>query len=301
MSTFKKWIIIFRLHTLSASYIPVTFGTVYAYYRKGSFDLFLFFAMLIASVLIQMATNLFNDYFDYKKGLDNKHSVGKSTALITGDVSPTLIISLAFAFLAIAGILGLYIIIQTSWVIALIGGVSILVGFLYSAGPYPISATPFGEFFSGFFMGTVIIGISYFIQTGVYGMDIFFVSLPFTLLIGAILTANNIRDLDEDTVGGRKTLAILLGKEKAIIFLKTISWLAFIMVPFLYLLEWLPIYSILVFLTAKKIDKALIIFRNNSTPKTMAPGMGLIAKNNAHFGALMILALIIEMTINILL
>lgn len=301
MTSYKKWKIIFRLHTLSASYIPVIFGTIYAYYRKGSFDIYLFLAMLLASVLIQMATNLFNDYFDFKKGIDNPDSVGKTTALITGDVSPRLILVLALSFVSVAGILGLYIIIKSSWIIALIGGISILVGFFYSAGPYPISASPFGEIFSGFFMGTVIIGISYFIQTGIYGMDIFFVSLPFAILIGAILTANNIRDLEEDTVGGRRTLAIILGKEKAIIFLKTISWLAFIMVPFLYLLNWLPFYSVLVFLSAKKIDKAVIIFRNNLTPKTMGPGMGLIAKNNAHFGALMILALIIEMTIELIL
>lgn len=292
MNSFKKWVTIFRLHTLSASYIPVIFGTMYAHYRKEVFDVKLFAAMLISSVLIQMATNLFNDFFDYRRGIDNKESVGKSTALITGDVSPGLIITLALAFVASAGLLGLYIIIRTSLVIAIIGGISILAGFMYSAGPKPISGTPFGEIFAGFFMGTVIIGISYFIQTGFYGTDIFFVSLPFALLIGAILTANNIRDIEEDTEGGRKTLAILLGKEKAIIFLRITSWMAFLIIPVLIYLKWLPIFSLIVFVSSWKIERAVKIFKNNTTPKTMGPGMGLIAKNNAHFGILMILSLL---------
>jgi len=292
MVNFKKWIDIFRLHTLSASYIPVIFGTIYAHYRNDVFSIDLFLAMLIASILIQMATNLFNDYFDYQRGIDNKESVGKSTALLTEDVSPTLIITLAFSFVGIAGILGLYIIIKTSVFIALIGGISIIAGFLYSAGPYPISATPFGEIFAGFFMGTVIIGISYFIQAGTCGWNIFFVSLPFALLIGAILTANNIRDIEEDKEGGRKTLAILLGKEKAITFLRITSWTAFLTIPVLIYLNWLPLLSLITFISSWKIEKAIKIFKNNKTPRKMMPGMGLIAKNNAHFGLLMIISLL---------
>ncbi len=292
MNHYRRWITVFRLHTLSASYIPVTFGTLYAYYQKAVFDLPLFFAMLFASVLIQMSTNLFNDYFDYQRGIDQADSVGKSTALVTGEIKPNTIMILALTFIAFSGLLGLFIVSQAGLVIALIGAASILVGFFYSAGPHPISATAFGELFAGFFMGHVIIGISYFIQTDHYDMAIFLVSIPFALLIASLLTANNIRDLDEDTQGGRKTLAILLGKEKAILFLKITAWIAYLLIPLFVYLSFLPVYALIVFISAAKINKAALIFTKNHTPQTMAPAMGQIAKNNVHFGLLMILSLI---------
>ena len=294
MSTLKTWLVIFRIHTLSASYIPVIFGTLYARYRWEVFEVSLFLSMLIASILIQMATNLFNDYFDHRRGIDTRESVGKSTALVTGEVRPSLILFLALSFTGASGLLGLYIILNSSLWIALIGAASILAGFFYSAGPRPISATPYGEIFAGFFMGHVIIGISYFIQTGRYDLPIFLVSLPFALLIAAILTANNIRDLEEDVAGGRRTLAILLGKEKAIRFLTGISWMAFIVVPLFIFMNLLPIFSLAVFLSAGKIGKAAAIFRSNHTPPTRMPAMVLIAKNNVLFGVLMIASLLLD-------
>lgn len=291
--SFKKWLTIFRPHTLGASWVPVSVGTAYVWHHHKIFDLKLFLAMLIASILIQMSANQFNDFFDFKRGIDNVESVGKTTALVTGDVNPYLILALAASFVGVAGILGLYIVWRTSLLIALIGAISIGVAFFYSAGPYPISATPFGEFFSGFFMGTVIIGISFFIQTGFYSLDAFLVSLPYTILIGAILTGNNLRDLDEDKIGGRRTLVILLGKEKGILFLKYYCLLAFIMVPIFIFAGLLPPFSLLVFIALPSVFKAVKIFQKNDTPQTMGPAMGLIAKTHMVYGVLMTLSLLI--------
>lgn len=291
--SFKKWLTIFRPHTLGASWVPVSLGTAYVWYHHKIFDLKLFLAMLIASILIQMSANQFNDFFDFKRGIDNADSVGKTTALVTGHVNPYLILALAASFVGFAGILGLYIVWRTSLLIALIGAISIGVAFFYSAGPHPISATPFGEFFSGFFMGTVIIGISFFIQTGFYSLDAFLLSLPYTILIGAILTGNNLRDMEEDQIGGRRTLVILLGKEKGIAFLKYYCLLAFIMVPIFIFAGWLPPLSLLVFIALPSVFKAVKIFQNNNTPQTMGPAMGLIAKSHMVYGVLMALSLLI--------
>src|SRR5699024_9837987 len=71
---------------------------------------------------------------------------------------------------------------------------------------------------SGLLMGTVIIGISYFIQTMTVTKEVIFISIPVAIFIGAIMLSNNIRDLDNDKINGRKTIAILLGKEKAVQF-----------------------------------------------------------------------------------
>ena len=78
------------------------------------------------------------------------------------------------------------------------------VAYLYTGGPLPIAYTPFGELTAGLFMGVIIIGISFFIQTGTVTSEVVLLSIPSSILIGAILLANNIRDLDGDKENGRK-------------------------------------------------------------------------------------------------
>src|SRR5690625_29895 len=102
---------------------------------------------------------------------------------------------------------------MSSWWVALIGVIGMLVGYLYTGGPIPIAYTPFGELFAGFLMGTVMIGISYYIQTLTVTKEVVLISIPNAIFIGSLLLANNIRDLDGDEKSGRKTLAILVGRE----------------------------------------------------------------------------------------
>src|SRR5690625_6118597 len=94
-------------------------------------------------------------------------------------------------------LLGVYICIASSWWIAVIGLICMLFGYLYTGGPYPIAYTPFGELSSGFLMGTVIIGISYYIQRLTVTANVILISIPVATLIGCIMLADNIRDLDE--------------------------------------------------------------------------------------------------------
>ena len=87
------------------------------------------------------------------------------------------------------------------------------IGYLYTGGPIPISWTPFGELFSGLFMGMIIILLAFFIQTGNVNGFVVWISLPIVITIGLINMANNIRDRVKDKASGRKTLSILLGKK----------------------------------------------------------------------------------------
>src|SRR5699024_922966 len=87
--------------------------------------------------------------------------------------------------------------------------------------------TPFGELFAGLLMGTVMIAISYYIQTMMVTIGVILISLPIAIFIGAILLSNNIRDLDNDKESGRKTIAILFGRKKAIQFLVLLFAIAY--------------------------------------------------------------------------
>ncbi|HHS4555215.1 TPA: 1,4-dihydroxy-2-naphthoate polyprenyltransferase, partial [Staphylococcus aureus] len=222
-STVKKYWHLMRPHTLTASVVPVLVGTAASkIYFLGSEDhikISLFIAMLLACLLIQAATNMFNEYYDYKKGLDDHESVGIGGAIVRNGMSPELVLRLAIAFYILAAILGLFLAANSSFWLLPVGLVCMAVGYLYTGGPFPISWTPFGELFSGVFMGMFIIVIAFFIQTGNIQSYVIWLSVPIVITIGLINMANNIRDRVKDKASGRKTLPILLGKNASLTFM----------------------------------------------------------------------------------
>lgn len=289
---FQVWWRLLRPHTLTASFVPVFVGTMLAW-MDGHINIPVFLAMLIASILIQAATNMFNEYYDYKRGLDTEASVGIGGTIVRDGIKPKTVLQLAFSFYGIALLLGIYICIESSWWIAVIGLVCMLFGYLYTGGPIPIAYTPFGELFAGFFMGTVIIGISYFIQTATVSMNVVLVSIPVALLIGAILLANNIRDLDGDKESGRKTIAILIGRNNAIKFLASLFIFAYGLTIIFVFIGILPIWALLVLISIKKPFDVITQFKRNTTPLEMMPAMAATGKTNTLYGLLLSIALLI--------
>ncbi|MFD1020545.1 1,4-dihydroxy-2-naphthoate polyprenyltransferase [Thalassobacillus hwangdonensis] len=291
---FQVWWRLLRPHTLTAAFVPVFVGTMLAA-LDGNVDLPLFAAMLLASLLIQAATNMFNEYYDFKRGLDNEQSVGIGGTIVRDGISPRTVLGLALGFFGIAMLLGIYICASSSWWIAGIGLVSMLFGYLYTGGPYPIAYTPFGEIVAGFFMGTVIIGISYYIHLLQITATVLWVSIPVAIFVGAILLANNIRDLDGDKKNGRKTIAILLGRKNAIYFLATMFVLAYGLTIVFIAVGMLPLWSLLTLLSIKKAIKAVKGFIGKSMPLEMMPAMKATAQTNTIYGALLGLSLLIQL------
>src|SRR5699024_2913204 len=201
---FQVWWRLLRPHTLTASFVPVFVGSMFAFIHDDTFHPMLFLAMLLAALLIQAATNMFNEYYDFVRGLDNESSVGIGGTIVRDGIKPHVILRLAFLFFGVAILLGVYISIVSSWWIAAIGAACMLIGYLYTGGPLPIAYTPLGEICSGILMGTIMIAISYFIQTGHVDANVILVSIPVAIFIATIMLSNNIRDLDNDKENGRK-------------------------------------------------------------------------------------------------
>ncbi|MBS3682184.1 1,4-dihydroxy-2-naphthoate polyprenyltransferase [Ornithinibacillus massiliensis] len=290
---FQVWWRLLRPHTLTASFVPVFIGTMIALNTDG-IQILVFLAMLLASILIQAATNMFNEYYDYVRGLDSEESVGIGGTIVRDGINPKTVLRLALVFYGIALLLGIYICMVSSWWIAVIGLVCMLFGYLYTGGPLPISTTPFGELFSGLLMGTVIIGISYFIQTGEINSLVIFISFPVAIFIGCIMLANNIRDLDGDEKGGRKTLAILLGRKNAVRFLGLLFFVAFYFTAYLIIVGFLPLWSLLTLIAVIPAIKVLKGFKGKTEPLEMMPAMQLTAKTNTIYGFLLGLSLLIH-------
>jgi len=286
------WWRLMRPHTLTASFIPVFTGTAMALF-DGQIRIPLFIAMLVASMMIQAATNMFNEYYDYIRGLDTKDSVGIGGTIVRDGVAPKTVRNLALLFYLISVAIGVYICYESSWWVALVGTISMLIGYLYNAGPMPIASTPFGELFSGLFMGPVIIMITYFIQTGNLSINNLYVSFSVGLLIGAINLSNNIRDLDGDKEHGRKTLAILLGRPRAISLLASIFVVAFVWIAVLVLLNIVTPWALLVFLSIPKALQAVRRFKGKTMAYEMMPAMKSTAQLNTFFGLLLTVGFII--------
>lgn len=286
----KVWWQLTRPHTLTASFVPVLLGTALAI-QETTIHFGMFFAMLLASLLIQAATNMFNEYYDFKRGLDNEESVGIGGAIVRNGIKPKTVMNLAFTLYGVSILIGVYICANSSWWLALIGLISMGIGYLYTGGPLPIAYTPFGEIFAGFFMGMLIILIAFFIQTGTVTTTSVLVSIPILILVGAILLSNNIRDLDGDKEFGRKTLAILLGRKGAIKLLASMFIVSYVWVFILIAMNIISPWLAIVVLSAPKAIKATKGFIGKTVPITMMPAMQATAQTNTIFGFLLSIGL----------
>lgn len=297
-SKLKEFFMCTRPHSYPASIAPVLFGATYALGYESKFSILKFILFLLACLLIQAATNLFNEYYDYKHGLDKIDSEGISGSIVKGNLSPREVMVGALVLYALAFILGLILTFMTSLYVLLVGLVCMLTGYFYTGGKYPIAYSPFGEVVSGFFMGTIIISLSFYFQTGYVNTDIIVVSLPLFIMIGAILLANNIRDLDNDKESGRRTYAILVGRNNAI---KTMA-ISFIVVYLLNILfiitKYASWWNLLVFVTIPLAIKIIKGFSANNHKTTMAPFMVLTAKLTIFVGFIMSLANILKYLLN---
>ena len=297
-SKLKEFFMCTRPHSYPASIAPVLFGATYALGYESKFSILKFILFLLACLLIQAATNLFNEYYDYKHGLDKIDSEGISGSIVKGNLSPREVMVGALVLYALAFILGLILTFMTSLYVLLVGLVCMLAGYFYTGGKYPIAYSPFGEVVSGFFMGTIIISLSFYFQTGYVNADIIVVSLPLFIMIGAILLANNIRDLDNDKESGRRTYAILVGRNNAI---KTMA-ISFIVVYLLNVLfivtRYASWWNLLVFVTIPLAIKIIKGFSENNHKTTMAPFMVLTAKLTIFVGFIMSLANILKYLMN---
>lgn len=297
-SKLKEFFLCTRPHSYPASVAPVLVGTTYALGYEIKFSILKFILFLLACLLIQAATNLFNEYYDYKHGLDKVDSEGISGSIVKGNLSPKEVMNGALVLYALAFVLGIILTFMTSIYVLLVGLVCMFAGYFYTGGKYPIAYSPFGEVVSGFFMGTIIIALSFYFQTGYVNTDIVVVSLPLFIMIGAILLANNIRDLDNDKESGRRTYAILVGRNNAI---KTLAS-GFVVVYLLNILfivtKYASWYNLLVLVTIPLAIKIIKGFSTNNNKKTMAPFMVLTAKLTIFVGFIMSLANILKYIMN---
>ena len=210
-NNFSAWILASRPKTLPAAISPVLMGTTMAFADGGVHWLSAFLA-LFGALMIQIGTNLANDYFDHKHGKDTQERLGPmrvTQAGLVSDHAMKLAISIVFTAAFVAGI---YLVYRAGWPIVIIGLLSLLFGVIYTAGPFPLAYLGIADLFAFLFFGPIALAGTYYVQT----LDMNWVVLVAGIAPGcfsiALLTVNNLRDVDEDRGTNKKTLIVRLGK-----------------------------------------------------------------------------------------
>jgi len=207
----KSWILASRPKTLPAAIAPVLVGTSLAYH-VGKFQLVPASICLLFALLIQIATNFANDYFDFKKGADKEDRIGPARAVASGLIGPETMKRVTGVTFAIAFIVGLGLIPYGGWWLLAVGISSILCGYAYTAGPLPLAYVGLGDIFVLVFFGIVAVCCTFYVQVGFVSMDAFLAATAIGGLSTNLLVVNNLRDVDTDRRASKRTLVVRLGR-----------------------------------------------------------------------------------------
>jgi 1,4-dihydroxy-2-naphthoate octaprenyltransferase len=205
------WLLAIRPKTLWASVGPVMIGSAMAY-GQGSFHGPSALAALLGALLIQIGTNLANDYFDGKSGVDGADRKGPVRVTQSGLIEPRMVKWAFIACFGAAALIAFYLVARAGAPVVIIGAASIISGILYTAGPKPLSHSGLGDIFVLVFYGPVATAGTYYVQALEWNPAVVAAGLAPGLLSTAILAVNNLRDIDSDRRAGKRTLAVRYGR-----------------------------------------------------------------------------------------
>ena len=211
---------IVELRTKIVSLSSLAIGTLWAAVG-GTFSWATLALMLAATLCVDLATAGFNSYYDHRAGVDTPETdVDGYKVLVHRGIDPRVALRVSRTLFGLAVVFGLALGARVGWEIIGVGALCMAIAWGYSGGPWPISRTPVGEVFAGGAMGLVLTTLSAYVQTGAVDARMLALGVPSTLLIAAVLAANNACDRIGDAAAGRRTLAIVVGERGAVRFVE---------------------------------------------------------------------------------
>ncbi len=228
MPSAKLWFIATRPKLMPASMIPVLLGLAAAFHsQEGELNYFTAILTMLCGIGIQIVTNFVNDIYDFKKGVDKDDRLGPERVVAKGIITLPQMKVATIIVASLTLLMGLVLVYLSSYIILIIGVISLFLAYGYTAGPAPLSYLGIGDLFVLVFFGIVATNGTYFIQTGYWSNEVFWMSLPLGFFAMNILSANNIRDAVTDKRAGKLTLPVRIGVKNAIILYIVLTGFAY--------------------------------------------------------------------------
>ena len=215
MNAVRLWIKAVRPYAYSASLVPVAIGGLQARCSGAEFSGLRFGVSLAAGLLVHTAANLWNDYFDFKHGVDRVGGGIGSGVLVAGEMAPARCFRGATICAALGALAGLWLASQTGWGLVILGAAGIFGALAYAAGPLSPKHRALGEVWLFLLMGVGMTLGGHMAQTGRFSWGAVAAGIPAALLMTLILYANNLRDVRSDRDAGLRTLPMLFKPTEA--------------------------------------------------------------------------------------
>jgi 1,4-dihydroxy-2-naphthoate octaprenyltransferase len=240
LTRFQAWKAAARVHTLPAAVVPVLVGGGLAL-GVGVFRWDAFSLALSAAVLLQVAANFANDASDAKRGVDTSARLGPPRMVALGVLKPRQMWTGVVFAIVIATIAGIGLAVIAGPVILVIGAVSVIAMLGYVGGPVPYGYHGLGEVFVFVFFGLVATVGSRYVHDMTAPAAAWLLAIPVGMLVTALLVANNYRDLDTDAATGKRTLAVILGREKTKWLYAVLIYGSFLLIVVFGVAGWTPL------------------------------------------------------------
>lgn len=272
MSRARAWWIAARPHTLWVAVVPVLVGgglalgtpcplnqpssgpTQLPLYlcnmAESAFRPDAFVAALIGALAIQVAANFVNDVSDAARGADSPDRIGPARVVAGGLLSPQAVTRGAWVAFGVAIAAGIWLTAIAGWVVVAIGVASILATLGYVGGPRPYGYAGMGEVAVFVFFGLVATVGSRYVHDSTAPLAAWLLAIPIGMLAAAILVANNIRDIETDAAAGKRTLAVMVGRNATARLYAILVWGAFLLIALFAAAGWTPRWTALALIAA---------------------------------------------------
>ena len=304
MATFKTWIRAARPRTVLLSFSGVLLGGFLALDQlrslslsKGRPYLVIIFAALTA-ILLQILSNLANDYGDFKKGTDSAKRVGPQREMQSGAITEKemkLGLAITAGLCLISGALLVFVFARLTWqelaVFAALGLGAVLAALLYTLGKHPYGYQGLGDLFCFLFFGWAAVAGTFYLATKTLDFSALLPATAMGFLSNAVLNINNMRDHENDQASGKNSLVVRLGLKKAFVYHCLLIVGAFVCLTVYLILKHAPYYTYAFWLLFPLFLKDLMAIKKTK-PELLDPFLGRQVKHSfllvVVYGALLV-------------
>lgn len=290
-----------RPRTLTATYAPLGLAAVIAL-AEGVFEPVFFVLALVGALFLQIASNLINEYADFRRGADEKKEAGQGMVIKDQVLAPQDVLIGAILTTLAGALIGLFLLFQSGPLLLWIGLGGVLVVITYTAGPFPLAYYGLGELAVFVFMGPLmVLGAYYVMARGVVSLTPVWAGIPVGFMVASILHANNIRDMDADRAVNKRTLAVRWGRQGATAEYVFLVGGAYVMVGVMVLLGVMPWLTLIVLITLPEALRLIQIIRTSDDTALLHQAQGRTAKLHGRFGLWLVVGWLLAVVVGLLL